>query len=177
VSAEQQAEDVARNRNRVSGEFGTKTQTAPETSLTLAADARFAELAQEFVDDQKLRNEFDKRQFHRAVEILNVRIHAEQFDGVPHTLLLNVDEEDGETFFKPGAILDADGNVLRHLDSRTVEAGDSLRGDIAPYTNFLAGLGTVNIILEHEAFEPRVGRYGDDMGNLLGIELRAPETP
>jgi hypothetical protein len=129
-------------RNRTSGEFGTKTHTAPETSLGVdATTVRVAELDRERLSIRMDRHVLEAKEFAITKEILSTFVHARKFDGVPHTLLVedHSEYESGEDpFWSPSMIVDADDKVLWENN----DEDDLFTEDLKTFTPLLDQLGT-----------------------------------
>jgi hypothetical protein len=161
-------------RNKTNGEFGTKTQTAPDAAVALVSNERFQKQNRLFMDGEMERTQLNRKQFYRAREILSMRIHAEGFDGRPHMLLVN-DGNDGygEISFYPQAILDVHGNTLWTPDGGNDRSG-TLHNDLSGYTHGLGTLGPDHIELDWRENRIGQGAYDNEDGLVYGVELWAP---
>jgi hypothetical protein len=131
-------------RNKTNGEFGTHTHTAPEAALKeSAADTMVAQFDTERYIIAQERYLLEKKEFDLTAKILETYIHAENLDGIAHTLYLEDVSDDGEPFWNPAAIEDFNGKVLWELDGSERVFGDRLE----TYTPLLGHLGTRHLEL------------------------------
>jgi hypothetical protein len=132
------------DRNKTSGEFGAKTQTAPGIDIVTPAQARIAELDRVFMRKEEEIYLLNKAQFWRRQEILSAIIHDAGLVGVPHTLVVADESESGEEFWMPARILDADGKELWNPP-----ANDDLYDSLSEYTTGFSVLGSGYLHLEN----------------------------
>jgi hypothetical protein len=132
-------DDTLHPRDTSTGEFTTKGQSAPETSIPGLTPAGFAmaSLEREYAANAEERNALDRKEFALARKILAAKIEANGIEGA-HTLTLvdGNNEGSGAPYWEAGQILDSEGNVLWDQDN------DLLFSDeLTEYTAALDRLG------------------------------------
>jgi hypothetical protein len=144
------------DRNKASGEFGTKTQTTPEVSIPepTPAEARIAALEQQINKTAGDLFRLKQREESLAVDVISARAHNAGFWGVPHTLTLTFTDGDGgdtEGCFYAESIADKDGVLL--WDS-FYEGNRSFGDDIYNSVRLLGAFGEKSLRLPYESDAP-----------------------
>jgi hypothetical protein len=131
-------------RNKTNGEFGSHTHTAPEAALVEeATTATVAQFDNERYTIAQERYLLEKKEFDLTCKIIETYIHAENLDGIAHTLYLEDVSDDGEPFWSPAAIEDINGKVLWELDN----SDSAFRDRLETYAPLLGHLGTRHLEL------------------------------
>jgi hypothetical protein len=120
-----------------SGEFGKKTQTAPETFLRVNFGAW-----EQFYDQMQLitgtRQRVNVWQLEAIGEALSTTIHQRDLGSVATTLVLTENGGFDESSWVPDRILGADRQLLWDANGPDEELGDSMR----EFTRSIADLGS-----------------------------------
>jgi hypothetical protein len=138
-------DDTLHPRDTSTGEFTTKGQSAPETSIPALSAAGFAMLSleREYAANAEVRNALDRKEFDLAKKILAAKIEANGIEGA-HSLTLRDGnfEGSGAPYWEAGQILDADGGALWDADDDLL-----FSDDLTTYTAALDRLGDDGISL------------------------------